>query len=96
MEETDSKVSLLWIRQVSCLYSPLSTNISREICAYLPPINYLVAVENTHISYFNFRSYTFDPGRPFTNQVIMTDTSRWTVIDKDRVALCAGRIPTPH
>lgn len=85
----DPRVCVFWARPLS-VFSPLCTNLIREICSYLVPTLYLVSVRKDNISFFDFRTMKLGPSVPL-ERLIQVLNSSWAVIDDGRLVVCGGR-----
>ena len=84
----DFRTCLLWAKYHFPVFSKLSTNITREICSYFPPLPTLVWVTSNTLSYFVFPALTKSTQLAKTLQV--TSDSSWVVLDPDRLFVCGG------
>lgn len=90
MEETyrDPRICLYWTRQQSTSISRLNFNITREICAYLPPVTQLVWVTKNSFMAFDIARMTTLPAVRLDSLVNINRESRWTMVGCDSVAVC--------
>lgn len=88
-ERFEPGISLLWAHQQRSVFSALSLNTLREICAYLPPPYHLALVFNSSLSYFDCSTQTMRPAVTLDREFDSTN-SRWVAVDTNRVVLCGG------
>jgi len=85
----DPRASLLWGKQYSVLFSPLSFNLLSEICKYLQPLPYPFWVTLDTLAYFSTATkQTYPIALESTIQV--NANSRWTLAQVDTVVVCGG------
>ena len=84
-------VLCLWtVKRVPHLHL-LSTNVLREVCAYLQvPMPCLPLVFTDSIAYFDFLTEQLGPKVSLSRSIAKDSGSMWAVIDANRIFLCGG------
>jgi hypothetical protein len=85
----DPRVCLFWTHPLS-VFSPLCTNLIREICSYLNPSLYLVSVREDNIRFFDVHTMQLGQSVPLERKIGVMNSS-WAVVDEGRLVLCGGR-----
>lgn len=86
----DPQIRLLWARQYSLLFSALSLNILREICACYPPPYRLALLYASSLRYFNFSHQQMSAAVTLQTPIQANDQSRWAAVDDNCWVLCGG------
>lgn len=90
LKSTDNGVHLVWLRLHTQLFHPLSTNILREIYAFILSFDSLVWITTIQLRNFNFRTGELDPAIRLERTIRCDFYSRWSVFDSSRWVVCGG------
>ena len=83
------RVCLLWFKVVCPLFSPLSSNLLREIASFLQCLPYPFWVTSESLQYF-FVGSKQTVSVSLDMQVSVNANSRWAVAQADSVVVCGG------
>lgn len=89
-ELPDPRLLLLWAKQYSCLFSPLSRNISREVASYLFPDTFLVLVTASALQFINVQTTSNTLLIPLQSEIVADADSAWTTLGSDKLVVCGG------
>ena len=85
----DSRVLLVWVKSCGCVFSALSTNITREVCLYLASL-YSVLVTATQLLYFDLHRMERLPPVTLLSPIRASGNSRWVSVDETKILHCGG------
>ena len=101
MTTVEDKLAVLWVKAHAAAYAPLSFNITREVCHYLPkwcPLP-LVCISPSSLRFFDFHTLTLGPDISFEGRISVGNYT-WVTVSSTRVFVCGGgyfgptRVPT--
>ena len=86
----DPRVHLLWVRQCSGLFAPLSLNVLREICTWFPPSYRLALIYANSLRLFDFSAQQMGAAVQLEVPIQANEQSRWAAVDDVWWVLCGG------
>lgn len=90
-EAQQEAVTLFWVRGLHTnRVQGLSSNVIREVCAFLcrPPI--LAFVQSSQVSMFDCRNQWWSRAKPLTQKVDVDKYTSSTIVDEGRIFCCGG------
>ena len=88
MAGIEERVKLLWARRRAPAFAQLSSNVTREICLFLPLQMPLVCVDSNRLRFFDFpQESVFSV--PLERSIRVMNCS-WATVDNNRVVVCEG------
>lgn len=90
LQEPDTGVKLLWVRQSVRIYKRLSLNITREVCAYVRNTQVLVAVQPHRVVAFRPDTLQAVPLFLLLERVVVGSGAAFCMVGEKKVFLCGG------
>lgn len=85
----DSRILLMWARQLSPLFSPLSRNILREVGLYMEQ-RCLVWVKADELLRYDLSSSSLLASVRLGKCIKVSEGSRWAIVNASEVVVCGG------
>lgn len=86
----DPRTALLWAKQSTALFSPLSLNVLREVNSYLQPLPLLPCLDEQTLTYYHCHTDKWGPSVSLGSCIQFSFGSRWVCCGSDEVVLCGG------